>query len=236
MALEGLLRDVQLASVIRVISRGRKTGALSVMEGDRDGIIYLVEGLPVDSVTEEASGDEALRILLQWKTGRFVFEENILSNKETISPALQDECIGVSFVPSVQSDEAEDEEPSENRGVLSVFSDILDQSSLGISSVAVVNLSNNEILAYSSILEKDRGALDGLMRVLVSVKQAASALERGDLHQVMLLDPQGWFIALQVRADIYLLCIASLRAKLGQLLFHLKKVRSWVESPGTPSE
>ena len=226
MALEGLLQDVRLDSVVHVIAKGRKTGALTLMDGEKDGIIYIEEGVPLNAVLDDLAGDEALKVLMGWQTGRFVFEENIVSRDQTISPSLQE-----AFLDGVPGGGTEDVEEHETEavpedGLLSVLSHVLEHSTLGISAMALVRPAEEAILASSSILDKDRSSLTSLVKLLQSMRAFGSEAGRGEVDLVTLLDQGGWFVAMHVRDAVYLLCIASSRAKLGQLLFHLKRVQN----------
>ena len=77
-------------------------------------------------------------------------------------------------------------------------------------------------------LEKDRTMMSRMTGILQMVKDAASDVGRGETAQVILLDGEGWFVATQISGELFLICAASRRAKLGQLLFHMRKMRSWV--------
>jgi len=229
MALEGLLKDVQLSSVLAVLARGEKTGAITLIDGNQDGIIYISDGIPVHAVLDREEGNHALEDLLSWRTGKFFFEENIHGAAETISEELQRSAVGLPEVKD-RSMEVDGEGTGGDTplDLLGIFHQVLEHSTQGISSVAVARPRDGEILACSSLLESDRALTTQATHILKLLEGVAVEVGRGGLDQITLLDSQGWFIALRLKGDLYLVCTAAKRAKLGQLLFHLKRICAWV--------
>jgi len=109
-----------------------------------------------------------------------------------------------------------------------VFHQVLEHSTQGISAVAVVRIQDGDVLACGSLLESDRALITQASGILKLLENASSEVGRGGLEQITLLDAKGWFVALRLKDELYLVCTAAKRAKLGQLLFHLKRICDWV--------
>lgn len=89
MALEGNLQDFVLTDVIQLIHMGKKNGALRVNTDDGDGTIFFQEGIAVHATSSTLVGDKAICRILQWHSGRFVFEPDVKANLKSVESSIQ---------------------------------------------------------------------------------------------------------------------------------------------------
>jgi hypothetical protein len=89
MALEGNLQDFVLTDVIQLVHMGKKNGALKVNTDEGDGTIYFQEGLAVHATSSTLVGDKAICRVLQWHSGRFVFEPDLKANLKSVESSIQ---------------------------------------------------------------------------------------------------------------------------------------------------
>ncbi len=85
MDFQGSLTEFQLPDIVQFLSGARKTGALRLVEGDETGEIYLDKGRIVHALLGEQVGEEAVYALVLWKSGEFLFEPGIATDKTTVN-------------------------------------------------------------------------------------------------------------------------------------------------------
>jgi hypothetical protein len=89
MALEGNLQDFVLTDVIQLVHMGKKNGALKVTAEDADGVIYFQDGIAVHATSSTLVGDKAICRVLQWHSGRFVFEPDVKAGLKSVESSIQ---------------------------------------------------------------------------------------------------------------------------------------------------
>ncbi len=77
MAVEGDLRDVNLASLIQVICQRQRVAEVVVERSGERGEIYFAQGEIVHAIAGSQAGEEAVHSLLAWEEGRFRVEEGV---------------------------------------------------------------------------------------------------------------------------------------------------------------
>ena len=81
--LAGSLKFLSLGDVLQLLGSNASTGVLRIKSkyAQQPGLIYIVNGNPVDASAGPATGLEALNALFGWLEGEFEFsEENVASN------------------------------------------------------------------------------------------------------------------------------------------------------------
>jgi len=84
MALQGSLAELHLPDVIQMLSVSGKTGAFRLVDGAREGSIYLQEGRIVHAELDDDVGEDALYWLALWSQGEFRFEPGATTEARTI--------------------------------------------------------------------------------------------------------------------------------------------------------
>ncbi len=83
--LAGTLTDFSLPDIIQLISSGRRNGRLVIRSDGREGSIYFIEGEIVHAILEDIKGEEAVYRLFDFFEGDFEFENDISTDKRTVS-------------------------------------------------------------------------------------------------------------------------------------------------------
>lgn len=84
MAFQGSLAELHLPDIIQLISVSGKTGAFRLVDGERQGSIYLQEGRIVHAELGDDAGEDALYWLALWTKGEFRFEPGVTTEARTI--------------------------------------------------------------------------------------------------------------------------------------------------------
>ena len=107
MRLDGTLEDYPLSDILQLILMGNRSGTLHIYSGGDEGTIVFGEGLVKCGKTSKLSGLRAVREILGWRRGKFVFdtEEGVELGEETrIDLPIQQFILGL----SAEMDESKD--------------------------------------------------------------------------------------------------------------------------------
>lgn len=85
MAFQGSLTELHLPDVIQLLTVSGKTGVFRLIDGAREGTIYIDEGRIVHAELENDVGEDALYWLVLWSKGEFRFEPGVTTARRTIS-------------------------------------------------------------------------------------------------------------------------------------------------------
>jgi hypothetical protein len=87
----GPLKQTPLRDFLRSIQRQRETGTLQVSAGGRTGFLYFLFGHLFHAVCDTATGEVALRELLDWRDVQYAFDKKApLPTEETIERPLDE--------------------------------------------------------------------------------------------------------------------------------------------------
>lgn len=84
MAMQGNLKDMNLADLIQHICLDKRTVWLAVKHGQQQAILFLDEGKIVHAELGDVEGEEVVYEALQWQQGTFKFEAGRKSPRKTI--------------------------------------------------------------------------------------------------------------------------------------------------------
>jgi len=84
MALCGTFEDLSFAEVLQLLNLGRKTGMLTVRNGQQEAIVHLRDGEVVDAVADMIEGPDVVFRLLGWRQGEFEFTRTAKAVKRSI--------------------------------------------------------------------------------------------------------------------------------------------------------
>ena len=84
MALCGTFEDLSFAEVLQLLNLGRKTGMLTVRNGQQEAIVHLRDGEVVDAVADMIEGPNVIFRLLGWRQGEFEFARTAKAVKRSI--------------------------------------------------------------------------------------------------------------------------------------------------------
>ena len=86
--LSGSIKEIGLPELLQVLSQGRKTGKLTVQQGDDVGHIYLDQGYVVNALYKEEKGRDAFFKLVVWTDGVFSMNPDETTTEELIQGSL----------------------------------------------------------------------------------------------------------------------------------------------------
>lgn len=107
MRLDGTLNDYPLTDLFQLIFMGKRSGTLHIYSGGDEGAIVFTDSLVRCANTSQHQGLPAVKQILSWKTGKFVFDtvELLECTPETsIDLPIQQFILGL----STEMDECED--------------------------------------------------------------------------------------------------------------------------------
>ncbi len=84
--LSGSLKFLNLGEIIQLLGSNASTGVLRIKSkyAQQPGLIYIVNGNPIDASTESATGLDAVNALFGWLDGEFDFSEESVEKKNVI--------------------------------------------------------------------------------------------------------------------------------------------------------
>lgn len=82
--LSGTLADMTMADLLRFMEAKRKSGLLRLRNGDAEGVIAFYNGEVIDAQYASLVGEPALYTLLNWVSGSFVFQSQMVNVARTI--------------------------------------------------------------------------------------------------------------------------------------------------------
>ncbi len=84
--LSGNLKFINLGEIIQLLGSNSSTGVLRLKSkySQQPGLIYIVNGNPIDASTGSATGLDAVNALFGWLDGEFEFREENVEKKNVI--------------------------------------------------------------------------------------------------------------------------------------------------------
>lgn len=102
----GNLKDFHLADLISIIGQSKKSGELSIKNGDKEFILFFNEGNLVDAIHGSLSGEEIIYELITYESGEFDFVEVNTKNenkiKNTIDEIINEGSLRVDLINSLR--------------------------------------------------------------------------------------------------------------------------------------
>lgn len=97
MRLDGSLKDYSLADLLEIILRGGRNGVIKIFSYGKEGIIFVKDGFLKVAKMDSKTGKNALKVMFEWKEGRFILdtEEEIEVSENTPSLPLQEVILSV---------------------------------------------------------------------------------------------------------------------------------------------
>jgi len=89
MALRGTFEDLSFAEVLQLLNLGRKTGMLTVRQGQQEAIVHLRDGEVVDAVADMIEGPDVIFRLLGWRQGEFEFTRDARAVKRSVNMSTE---------------------------------------------------------------------------------------------------------------------------------------------------
>lgn len=81
---KGAVAGLSLTDVIQLKGHNKYTGAITIEYGDRQGVIYFVDGEIIHAELGEESGEQAIYEIIKWPGGTFNIHPEMTSNICTI--------------------------------------------------------------------------------------------------------------------------------------------------------
>lgn len=87
--LSGRLDQLPLIDILKMLSSSQRTGKLRLIQGGREGEIYLDQGSLVHAATGAMIGEQAVYTMMSWLEGEFSFQPDQESPDESIELATE---------------------------------------------------------------------------------------------------------------------------------------------------
>lgn len=88
--IEGGLGQLPLPDLMQIMAMNRRTGRLSLQQGNLKGEIQIVDGRPVNARVNDVEGDKALFRLIAWRDGTFAFLPGGPPARQKIDRSMED--------------------------------------------------------------------------------------------------------------------------------------------------
>ena len=86
--LTGNLAQLALSDILGMLSAGKQTGRLELVEGNAGADIYLSAGIVCHATAGVHSGESAIAMVIAWQRGAFRFESHVAPPEVTITKPL----------------------------------------------------------------------------------------------------------------------------------------------------
>ncbi|MBU6455075.1 MAG: DUF4388 domain-containing protein [Cyanobacteria bacterium REEB67] len=87
--IEGNIEQSPLNTVMTSIGMQQMTGKLEIMGDAAVGHVYFENGIPKDAQTSGSRGDDAIKELVTWRHGTFVFKPGVRTEMSSVQKSLQ---------------------------------------------------------------------------------------------------------------------------------------------------
>jgi hypothetical protein len=87
--IEGSIEQTPMNTVLTGIGMQQLTGKLEVMGDAAVGHVYFENGIPKDAQTSGSRGDDAIKELVTWRRGSFVFKSGVRTEMSSVEKSLQ---------------------------------------------------------------------------------------------------------------------------------------------------
>lgn len=88
--IEGGLAQLPLADLMQIMAMNRRTGRVTLQQGQLRGEIQIAEGRPVNARVNDIEGEKALFRLISWREGTFAFLPGGAPGKVKIERSMED--------------------------------------------------------------------------------------------------------------------------------------------------
>jgi hypothetical protein len=88
-SIEGTIEQNPMNNVLTTIGMQQVTGKLEVVGPAAVGHVYFENGIPKDAQTSNNRGDEAIKELVTWRSGTFLFKPGIRTEMQSVEKSLQ---------------------------------------------------------------------------------------------------------------------------------------------------
>jgi len=88
--IEGGLAQLPLADLMQIMAMNRRTGRVTLQQGQHRGEIQIAEGRPVNARVDDIEGEKALFRLISWREGTFAFLPGGTPTKAKIERSMED--------------------------------------------------------------------------------------------------------------------------------------------------
>jgi hypothetical protein len=88
-SIEGTIEQNPMNTVLTSIGMQQMTGKLEVMGDAAVGHVYFENGIPKDAQTSGSRGDDAIKELVTWRRGTFVFKSGVRTEMSSVEKSLQ---------------------------------------------------------------------------------------------------------------------------------------------------
>lgn len=88
-SIEGTIEQNPMNNVLTTIGMQQVTGKLEVVGPSAVGHVYFENGIPKDAQTSNNRGDEAIKELVTWRSGTFLFKPGVRTEMQSVEKSLQ---------------------------------------------------------------------------------------------------------------------------------------------------
>ncbi len=87
--LQGNLKDFDITDILQLIHMNKKDGCLEIKTNDDIGKIFFQNGVVIHAETNDNTGENAIKKILMWSEGDFIFQADVHTDRKTIELPIQ---------------------------------------------------------------------------------------------------------------------------------------------------
>jgi CheY-like chemotaxis protein len=86
----GEIEEIGVPNLLRLLESTRRTGTLVLENAGKTGVLYILDGRPIDTVYGDRTPDQAFCALMAWRGGRFLFRRRIVEHPHRLFAGAQE--------------------------------------------------------------------------------------------------------------------------------------------------
>jgi predicted regulator of Ras-like GTPase activity (Roadblock/LC7/MglB family) len=231
MAMQGSLRDMDVATLIQHNCQDRKTAQLEVTKHGKMAALFFKEGNVVYATMDDFEGEEVIYQIVSWHEGSFSLELNVEPPDQNItrsrSSLLLEAARQLDESSQDLTDLSESSSPAEAPSHLhETLAEAMNQSA-DVQGAAVVGTDG---IIYAAILPEH--GLDETMVGAISAaiyglgKRSVTQLKRGNFKQILIQGHDGYVIVTGLNADTLLVGLTRSSVNLGMAFSEIRDITS----------
>jgi len=235
MAMQGSLRDMDVATLIQHNCQDRKTAQLEVTQHGKMAALFFKGGNVVYATMEDFQGEEVIYQIVSWHEGNFSLELNVEPPDQNINRSWSSLLLEAARQMDENSQEiadliAEATPPEAPSHLHETLAEAMSQSA-DVQGAAVVGTDG---IIYAAILPEH--GLDETMVGAISAaiyglgKRSVTQLKRGNFKQILIQGHDGYIIVTGLNTDTVLVSLTRSSVNLGMAFSEIRDMTTQLKA------
>lgn len=243
MAMQGSLKDMDVATLIQHNCQDRKTAQLDVTQNGTTATLFFQDGNVAHATLDELEGEEVIYRIINWAEGDFSLEIGI----ETPKVSIERSWSGLLLEAAKRMDEAnlpeddlftepppEPEAVSESKKKSDILADTITEllkDSADIEGAAVVGTDGLIYAAKVSQSDLDENMVGAVSAAIFGLgSRSVKQLKRGTFNQIIIQGKDGYIIVVGLHEDMLFVGLTDTSVNLGMALAEVRELTTNIRS------